>query len=268
MTNEKHPISCGKPRLIRKLLARGVVPGMLALAASVVPVSAAQATESVTHPLNVALATGERGGKAAPHAARADFAQEPASPDARLVADEIVRLGDNQGIPFVLVDKTHAKVYVFSADGRLQGAAPALLGLALGDHAVPGIGERKLSSIRPDERTTPAGRFVASLGRNLKGSEILWVDYEGALSMHPVITSNAKERRAQRLATPTPLDNRISYGCINVPLDFFKAVLKPVFTETDGIVYVLPETPAGWRLFALNAGGSLFGRMAQNSTTD
>lgn len=268
MTNKTHTISRGKLRLIKTLLPRGVVPGMLVLVASVLPVSTVQAAESVTHPLNVASATGERGGKAAPHAARADFAQEPASPDARLVADEILRLGDNQGIPFVLVDKAHAKVYVFSADGRLQGAAPALLGLALGDHAIPGIGERKLSSIRPDERTTPAGRFVASLGRNLKGSEILWVDYEGAISMHPVITSNVKERRAQRLATLTPQDNRISYGCINVPLDFFKAVLKPAFTESDGIVYVLPETPAGWKLFALNAEGSLFGRMAQNSPTD
>ena len=204
----------------------------------------------------------------APRTSRADFAREPASPDARLVADWIVRSGDNRHTPFVLVDKADARVYVFSAEGKIQGAAPALLGLAPGDHAVPGIGERKLASIRPDERTTPAGRFVASLGRNLNGNEILWVDYEGAISMHPVVTSNARERRAQRLATPTPLDNRISYGCINVPLDFFRTVLKPAFAGTDGIVYVLPETPAGRQLFALNDGYSLFARMGQHSAAD
>jgi hypothetical protein len=68
------------------------------------------------------------------------------------------------------------------------------------------------------------------------------VDYDAAISLHPVVTSNAKERRAERLASPSPLDNRISYGCINVPADFFKNVISPAFAGSDGIVYVLPET--------------------------
>jgi hypothetical protein len=70
---------------------------------------------------------------------------------------------------------------------------------------------------------------------------MLWIDYDTAVSMHPVITSKAVERRAQRLATPTPLDNRISYGCINVPPSFFKEVVMPTFKRTHGVVYVLPE---------------------------
>lgn len=249
---------------LRKKLLR-LIPVMLSLGTGV---SAALASKPVESGPREGLPAGAQDIGIAPLSTRADFAREPASPDARLVADWIVRSGDNRHSPFVLVDKADARVYVFSAEGKIQGAAPALLGLAPGDHAVPGIGERKLSSIRPDERTTPAGRFVASLGRNLNGSEILWVDYESALSMHPVVTSNVKERRAQRLATPTPLDNRISYGCINVPLDFFKTVLKPAFTGTDGIVYVLPETPAGRQLFALNDGYSLFARMGQKSIPD
>jgi hypothetical protein len=57
-----------------------------------------------------------------------------------------------------------------------------------------------------------------------------------------VITSNAAEHRAQRLATETPLDNRISYGCINVPAKFFETVVHPAFSGTNGIVYVLPES--------------------------
>ena len=108
--------------------------------------------------------------------------------------------------------------------------------------AVPGIGDRKLSNVRPEEKTTPAGRFVAALGDNIRGEDVLWVDYNGAVSMHRVITTNPKERRLQRLATPTPLDNRISYGCINVPAKFFENVVRPAFTGTSGIVYVLPET--------------------------
>jgi hypothetical protein len=98
-----------------------------------------------------------------------------------------------------------------------------------------------LSDIRSQERTTPAGRFVASLGYNFNRKDVLWVDYKNAVSLHRVITTNPKERRLERLASPTPLDRRISYGCINVPAKFFDNVVRPTFTGTSGIVYVLPE---------------------------
>ena len=172
---------------------------------------------------------------------RVNFELESASPDARREAEWVVDSGDNRSLPFVIIDKTEAKVFVFYADGRLRGAARALLGLALGDASVPGIGNRTLSSIRPDERTTPAGRFVAALGRNLHGEEILWVDYDTAISLHRIITSNVKEHRAQRLASSTAPDKRITYGCINVSVDFYERVVSPAFTGTNGIVYVLPE---------------------------
>jgi hypothetical protein len=172
----------------------------------------------------------------------AQFERELPSLDARNAADWVLASDNNTGLPFVILDKKEAKVFVFHADGRLRGAASALIGFAVGDDSVPGIGERKLSAIRPEERTTPAGRFVAALDRNLKGGQILWVDYDAAISLHPVITSNIKERRAERLASPSPLDNRISYGCINVPADFFKHVISPAFAGSNGIVYVLPET--------------------------
>lgn len=176
-----------------------------------------------------------------PRPNRANFNQTEVSREARHVANWVVDSGDNRRMPFAIVDKREARVFVFDANGMLRGAAPALLGLAPGDDSVSGIGKRKLSSILPEERTTPAGRFVAALDRNLQGKEILWVDYDAAISMHPVITGNVKEQRARRLATPTPLDNRISYGCINVPAPFFAQVVSPAFTGTDGIVYVLPE---------------------------
>jgi hypothetical protein len=185
-----------------------------------------------------------------PLAKRANFEQEHVSLDARLVADWVVDSGDNRGMSFVIVDKMDAKVFVFYADGRLRGAAPALLGMALGDDAIPGIGNRVMSSIRPEERTTPAGRFVAYLGINFYRKDILWVDYEGAVSLHRVVTNKPEERRLERLATPTPLDNRISYGCINVPAKFFDNVVKPAFTKTMGIVYVLPEIRSKSEVFA------------------
>lgn len=62
------------------------------------------------------------------------------------------------------------------------------------------------------------------------------------ISLHPVVTSNPQEQRLQRLASATPLDNRISYGCINVPPKFYQGVVSPSFKQSDGIVYILPET--------------------------
>lgn len=180
----------------------------------------------------------------------AEFQREHASRDARYVADWVVDSGDNRNMPFAIVDKTDARVFVFMADGRLRGAAPVLVGLAVGDDSIPGIGQRTLSSIRPEERTTPAGRFVVALGRNFHGKEVLWVDYDNAISMHPVITTKPEERRVQRLASATPADHRISYGCINVPADFFKNVVLPAFKGKAGIVYVMPDTRPLSKVFA------------------
>lgn len=180
---------------------------------------------------------------------RANFDQTSPSREARHVADWVVDSGDNGGMPFVVVDKVDARVFVFEPGGQLRGESPALLGLAVGDDAVPGIGQRKLSTIRPEERTTSAGRFVAAQDRNLQGKEILWIDYDSAISLHPVVTGSVKERRAERLASPSPLDNRVSYGCINVPVPFYKNVIGPAFSGTDGIVYVLPETRSARELF-------------------
>jgi hypothetical protein len=150
--------------------------------------------------------------------------------------------GDNQGTAFAVVDKRGARVHVFDAGGKVRASAPILLGLARGDDSVPGIGERPMAQIRPEERTTPAGRFATEPGRNLQGEDIVWIDYDAAVSMHRVRATNPAERRLERLATPSVEDNRISYGCINVPAAFYDAHLKPTLGARRGVVYVLPET--------------------------
>ena len=179
----------------------------------------------------------------------ANFVQEESTPESRKLADWVVDSANNTNLPFIIIDKVNAKAFVFDAQGQLKGATSVLLGLAVGDDSVPGIGQRKLSSIRPDERTTPAGRFVASLDRDIHNKEILWVDYDTAVSLHAVVKGTPKERRAERLASPSPLDKRISYGCINVPVKFYEKVVSPIFTGTNGIVYVLPETRSAKEVF-------------------
>jgi hypothetical protein len=179
------------------------------------------------------------------HAAQAGIPADfdvSASAETHRMADWIVASRDNRDLPFVVIDKLNAAVFVFDGHGRLQGASRALIGLAPGDDSVAGIGNRPLSSIPPKDRTTPAGRFVAALGHDTGNHDILWVDYDDAVALHRVVTSNPKERRSQRLASDSPSERRISYGCINVPAKFYDTVVIPAFTAADGIAYILPET--------------------------
>jgi hypothetical protein len=180
----------------------------------------------------------------------ADFGAEPASPEVRFIANWASDSGDNDKLPFVIIDKKNTRAFVFDPAGKLLGAAPVLLGAASGDESVPGIGQRPLAQVLPQERTTPAGRFVGEPGRNLSGEDIVWVDYDAAVSMHRVRTANKKERRLERLASPTTADNRISFGCINMPAAFYENVLSPQFRSRHGVIYVLPDTKPVRQVFA------------------
>jgi hypothetical protein len=181
---------------------------------------------------------------------RANLKQETASPEARQMADWVVDSADNKNMPFVILDKKEAKVYVFHAHGGLRGAAPVLLGITVGDDSFPGVGNKPLSMVKPEEKTTPAGRFIAASDKNIHGSDIVWIDYDSAVSLHAVVKGKPEERRAERLASPLPSERRISFGCVNVPVNFFKTTLLPSFKKSDGMVYVLPETRATKQVFA------------------
>jgi hypothetical protein len=175
-------------------------------------------------------------------AATADFGGQPASSDARYVADWIVDSRDNEGLPFAVVDKKGARIFIFGADGRLKGSTQALLGSATGDYSVPDLNKRNLARLAAYERTTPAGRFNAQPGYNLKGEDIIWVDYNAALAIHRLRPAPAQERRAERMASASPDDNRISLGCVVVPVAFYDNTVSPVLGKSRSVVYILPET--------------------------
>ena len=183
-----------------------------------------------------------------PHAA--DFGEVTPSDDAKYIANWVADSGDNTRLAFAILDKRDARVYVFDAGARLIGASPVLLGVAPGDDSVAGIGQRPINEVRPEERTTPAGRFASAPGRNASGEDVVWVDYADAVSMHRVRPVDPKERRLERLASPDPAQRRISYGCINVPVAFFNAVVHPTLAAGRGVVYVLPERKSIQETFA------------------
>jgi len=156
------------------------------------------------------------------------------------LAGWVVASKDAQGYPFAIMDKAAAQVLVFDGNGRLRGAASGLFGSATGDHTAPGVAGLALREIPGRDRTTPAGRFVGGYGPSIDAGRVLWVDYESAVSIHPTATGVPAERRAERLASPSPDDNRVTHGCINVSPGFYEAVIRSTF-ERGGVFYVLPD---------------------------
>lgn len=156
------------------------------------------------------------------------------------LAGWVVATRDSEGYPFAVMDKAAAQILVFGGDGRLRGAAPALFGSAVGDHSAPGVAGLALREIPGRDRTTPAGRFVGGFGPSIDAGRVLWVDYDSAVSLHPTATGVPAEKRPERLASPSPDDNRITHGCINVAPEFYERIIRPTF-ERGGVFYVLPD---------------------------
>jgi len=167
-------------------------------------------------------------------------------PPGQAVSDTLIALAgwvvaakDSQGYPFAVIDKAAAQILVFGGDGRLRGAAPGLFGSAIGDHTAPSIAGLALREIPGRDRTTPAGHFVGGFGPSIDAGRVLWVDYDSAISLHPT-ASVPGEKRAERLASPSPDDNRVTHGCINVTPEFYEQIIRPTF-ERGGVFYILPD---------------------------
>ena len=178
-------------------------------------------------------------------ASGSDLAEALLTSDAQRVAQWIRQSSDNDGLPFMIVDKISARLFLFTADGVLRATTSVLLGLARGDDSPPNIGTRRLSAITPAERITPAGRFVLERGEDLVGRDILWIDYDAAVALHRASDrkpNSGGRSRVDRLSSATVAAKRISLGCINVSSAFYDRVIQPTFSQTAGIAYILPET--------------------------
>lgn len=221
-----NPIFVPRSRPIRTRIHPSIRAGALALALAFASFGAASAEEVAAQPV-------------------AAIDQLPPGQEVSRTVIElagwVVATRDSEGYPFAIMDKAAAQVLVFDGNGRLRGAAPGLFGSAVGDHSAPGIAGLALREIPGRDRTTPAGRFVGAYGPSIDAGRVLWVDYESAVSMHPTATGVPAEKRPERLASPSPDDNRVTHGCINVAPEFYDGIIRPTF-EGGGVFYILPDT--------------------------
>lgn len=163
------------------------------------------------------------------------------SAEADLVARWVDTSRDNRGLPYVIIDKKSAHAFLFDARGKPLADAPVLIGIAPGDEATPGVGSKSLAEIGPAEKTTPAGRFIAKFGVAAGKTRVLWVDYATSVALHMIPPGNPKEKRRERMLSPAIDDNRITFGCINVPKIFYNQGVSPLFKRKGGVVYILPD---------------------------
>jgi hypothetical protein len=155
---------------------------------------------------------------------------------------------DNAGLPFVVVDKVNARAYAFTPFAQLKATAPVLLGGGRGDVVLVSP-DAPMSAIPEQKRITPAGRYPSRLVIDNHGKTVVLIDGANLITMHIVAKGTPVQRRAERLASVTSDDNRVSFGCINVPPAFFTTVLDPDFRPRQGIVYILPEKTTPAQLF-------------------
>jgi hypothetical protein len=175
---------------------------------------------------------------------KASFGIIKPSATAAIVADWIVGTKDAKGKPFFVVDKPSATAYIFDAAGKLQGAAPVLLGQNSKADVLPASGINKtIEQTTKAEKVTPAGRFEGKVSPNAEYGSILTFLKLGnsVLAMHKTYLATASERRQQRLDTPTAEDNFVSYGCINIDAKFYKQFVETGFKD-GGVMYITPMT--------------------------
>ena len=154
-----------------------------------------------------------------------DFAAEPSSGDARFAAAWVLAGADNQDLPFAVVDNAMRGSMCSRPAAAWLGASAVLLG------ADPRrfLGRHRSRPGQPDAGGAHHARrpIRSRPGRNDKGEDIVWIDYASSLAIHRLRPAPLQERRPARLASPSPEDNRISAGCVIVPLAFYEAVVAP-----------------------------------------
>ena len=162
-----------------------------------------------------------------------------ATPTETAVVQNIVGQNDNQGKQFIVADKQAGTLTMYTASGQQITSTPTLFGKTKGDSV--------------SSKNTPSGRFEtkqANVSTEGYGGSAQVLTQNGqnlqlggsSYAIHRVYTKYASENRQGRLDTPTATDNRISLGCINVPVDFYDTYLN---SDQATVVYVMPETDAG-----------------------
>jgi hypothetical protein len=163
----------------------------------------------------------------------ADTGGRVLAPNVQKVVDWIASQNRASEVSLVL-DPASGKMLVLKG-GKIVADAPALFG-ELGVQVVNGDYGRK---------ATPAGKFaLKQVNDSEYGTTLEFLrpgDGSGYYAVHRVYLGDPKERREQRLASPSGADNNISFGCVNVSNDFYDNTLAKFDYSGSAYAYMLPS---------------------------
>jgi hypothetical protein len=142
-------------------------------------------------------------------------------------------VASTDNLPFMIVDKVNARVFLFDGQGRIKHNVR----VAQACRRRRSDARHRAAPVVNRPEGEPRGRFVPSLDHRHPAKEIR-VDYDTALSHHAVVKGTARNAAQSWLAASASArkPNTISYGCINVPVPFCRHLVS--LQSANGIVYI------------------------------
>lgn len=147
---------------------------------------------------------------------------------------------------YLMIDKPTATMYVIGENKNLIASFPILLGKTKGE--TPNMADAY--SDVASNATTPAGKF--KLGKMADSQNVIKEDsilYKGRIisilgtndiALHSTYPGEFT-KRTQALNTPTTIDNRMSWGCINISPNNFNKIIKPNFNKGNQWIFITPD---------------------------
>lgn len=157
-----------------------------------------------------------------------DLAREGWSPQVRHVAAWAIRTNDHRGLPFLVIDQVHGRLFAFDGNGRLAGSTPILRNPV-------------------DDELTPAGRFVADSRRSTRAGVIVWANEHDTLSL-----DGAPPQQRDRDPLATGFHHRWG-SSLHIASEFYQRHLH-AFRHQASVAYVLPAEPGVHRSHRVYAG--------------
>ena len=158
-----------------------------------------------------------------------DLAREGWSAEVRQVAAWAIRTNDHRGLPFLVIDQVHGRLFAFEGSGQVVGSTPVLRNPV-------------------DDETAPAGRFVADTRRSAHSGVIVWANERDTLSLDGTAPP-------QRDRDPLATGFHHHWGSsLHVASEFYQRHLH-AFRRQASVAYVLPGEPGVHRSHRVYAAG-------------
>jgi len=155
----------------------------------------------------------------------------------------------NETEPWLLTDKPNSRIYVIDEEGKEIADTTVCLGATKGE--MPNTADLE-GNRYTETTTTPAGKHtlgteitISKEDSILYGGKVISIDGtyyapNSTIAALHVVYPLELELREAAIRTPNPDDNRVSWGCINVPKAFWDKYIAP-YIHKGSTIYITPD---------------------------